>query len=160
MKRSQNNISAYPMEKLVPLILEFTSSGKQVVITGRGNSMLPLVRSGKDHLKLASCMPETLKPGDIVLYKRDSGSYVVHRIISVLPDKTFVMKGDSQTWAEKGIKASQILAKVTAIIRGEKEISVENKGYLRYARFWTRSKKIRAVYEFFLKIRLKNKSKK
>ncbi len=158
MAKDQNKLNTYPMEELAPLMLEFLSEGKQVIITGRGNSMLPLIRNGKDRIKLAPCNPDELSCGDMILYKRNGGNYVIHRIIEILPDNSFIIKGDSQTWAEKGITTEQVFAKVTAVFRGEREISVKNKWYLLYARFWTKSRATRALYEAFLKLSLKIKS--
>jgi hypothetical protein len=159
MAKDQNKISAYPMEQLAPVIMEFLGEGKQVIITGRGNSMLPLIRNGKDHIKLAPCKAEELEPGDVIFYRRSGGSYVIHRVIERSSDNTFTIKGDSQTWAERGIVKEQIYGRMVAYIRGDKEVSVDNRIYRIYARFWTRSKIIRAFYEFLLKASLKIKAK-
>ncbi len=155
MATNQNKLSAYSMEELAPLILDFIGRGKQVIITGKGNSMLPLIRSGKDHIKLSSCSTEILLPGDVVMYRRTNGSYVIHRIVSVEPDGTFTMKGDSQTWTERGITRQQIVAEAVSVFRPEKEITKNNKLYKVYAKFWTKSHIIRAAYELFLKLKTK-----
>ena len=48
-----------------------------------GDSMLPLIRQGRD-LVLVSRKPEgRLKKYDVPLYRRDSGQYVLHRILKV-----------------------------------------------------------------------------
>ena len=53
-----------------------------------------------------------MKKRDIILYKRDSGQYVLHRIVKV-KDNTFTLVGDNQHELEHGIRLDQILAIVT-----------------------------------------------
>ena len=60
-----------------------------------GDSMLPLIRQGRD-LVLISRKPEgRLKKYDVPLYKRDSGQYVLHRILKVRKDD-YIICGDNR----------------------------------------------------------------
>lgn len=52
----------------------------------------------------------------MVLYRRDDGSYILHRVYQVERD-SYTMVGDAQTWLEAGIRRDQILAQVTAVRR-------------------------------------------
>ena len=54
-----------------------------------------------------------LKEGDIVAYKSDSGIVIVHRIINVNSDNTYITKGDFNNSPDaKYVDPSQIVGKV------------------------------------------------
>lgn len=69
-----------------------------------GVSMLPLLRPNRDVVILEN----NLKPEiyDVVLYKRDNGKYILHRIIDV-DSNGYVMCGDNQFIKELGIKKNK-----------------------------------------------------
>ena len=100
------------MEELHPLINEAIRVGGQFVLIPKGVSMLPTIEPLKDSLVLVKA--ENLQKNDIILYKRKSGGYVVHRIIYI-KDGEYIMCGDNQIWLEKGIRADMIIAKVSEI---------------------------------------------
>jgi signal peptidase I len=54
----------------------------KLVYTNVGDSMRPLIRQGKD-LIIIEKQQGRLKKYDVPLYKRDSGQYVLHRILKV-----------------------------------------------------------------------------
>ena len=86
-----------------------------VSIPVSGNSMCPFLHPG-DQVFLEK--PQgALKKGDVVLFTRLTGQYVLHRIRKVNPDGSFVMMGDNQGWVETVESAAQIHAKVTAVQR-------------------------------------------
>ena len=155
-------INSYPMSELVPLITDFINEDKEVVFTARGNSMRPLLRDGKDQLILASTKEKNIGKGDVVLYKRENGTYVAHRILDVAPDGSFTMLGDAQFDIEKGIRPDQIIAVASGFIIRGKEKSVNSKCYRKYVKFWKKSKHIKKLYlKFFYKwLSIKEKIKK
>lgn len=118
------------LKELYPLIAEGLSAGGTYRFYPKGTSMLPLLIEGKDSIILSSVCD--LKKGDIVLYRRENGMFVIHRIVKFAD--TFTMCGDGQFVLEKGIKKKQILAKVTAIYKGEKFLTFDNKSYLFYVK--------------------------
>ncbi len=140
--------SLYTMEELFPVISSFFDEDKKVIITAVGNSMRPLLRHKKDGIVLEKYEGQPLQTGDMVFYKRESGRYVLHRIVGIDEGGSFTMLGDHQTEAEKGIRKEQVLAVPTAVIRGKKTIPLASKGYQRYAKFWTKS-------VFFRKLNIK-----
>ena len=86
-----------------------------VSIPVSGVSMCPFLHPG-DQVFLE--LPDgKLKKGDVVLFTRPSGQYVLHRIRKVNPDGSFVMMGDNQTWTEPVASKERIHAKVTAVQR-------------------------------------------
>ena len=67
-----------------------------------GNSMAPFLIHQRDTVYL-SRLQKPLKKGDVVLYLRDNGSYVLHRIVQINNDQ-YSMIGDGQFHIEKGIR--------------------------------------------------------
>ena len=129
------------MQNLIPVITAFFDEDKKVIVEAVGNSMRPLIRHKKDGIILEKYVGQSLAVGDMAFYKRKNGRYVLHRIVGITEDNSFIMLGDNQTKAETeaGIKSEQIIAVPTAVIRGKKTVLVTSKGYKRYARLWSKS---------------------
>lgn len=147
----------YTMEDLVPVMNSFFSEGKKVMVTAVGNSMLPLIRNQKDAVVLEGYNGGELNIGDMVFFKRYDGKYVLHRIVGVCEDGSFVIQGDNQLITDSGVKKEHIIAVPTAVIRGKKTVSVHSKEYLRYKKIWTHSRVLRKLFiaSFNLKIKVK-----
>ena len=113
---------------------EILARDGQLVYTNVGDSMLPLIRQGRDLLVIK---PKTgrLKKYDIPLYRRDSGQYVLHRILKVRPDD-YVICGDNRWSREYGITDRHIVGVLTAIIRDGKEIPMTDWRLRLYAHLW------------------------
>ncbi|MED9970561.1 MAG: nucleotidyltransferase family protein [Ruminococcus sp.] len=94
----------------------------KLVYTNVGDSMYPIIQ--QRDLLVIEAVKKPLKTGDVPLYKRDSGQYVLHRIVSVKNGK-YMMKGDNRTFVEKGIADRHIIGVLTAVIRNGKEYPVE-----------------------------------
>lgn len=104
-----------PIEELVGLMLEVFESGGQFSFLPRGTSMLPLLRQDIDTVTVKA--PEAPSKGDIILYRRKNGKYVLHRIIG--SDKNgFILCGDNQFVREHGITNESIIAVAERIDRG------------------------------------------
>lgn len=121
------------LEEVMPLVQEHLAQGQSVRFAPRGVSMLPLLRQGKDKVVL-SPVTEPLKKYDLPLYQRDNGQFVLHRIVKA--GETFTCMGDNQHVPEPGIRRDQIIAVVTKIVRGRKEIDVTCWQYGLYCRAW------------------------
>lgn len=105
------------IEDFYPLILAAFEEGKTFTFPIRGTSMQPLLHT--DDLVKVEAVTQ-LKKGDIVLYRRENGQFVVHRIRRVLSD-SFTFVGDHQTQEETGIKFNQCIGKVIAYKKKGKE---------------------------------------
>lgn len=98
-----------------------------------GKSMLPLIRGGLDTVALAP--PDKLRAGDVVWYRREDGSEVLHRVLRVEGD-TLDLCGDNQIWVERGVKRAQVLGVMRGFYRGEQYIDTKSAGYRLYVRVW------------------------
>lgn len=116
-------LSVKPMESLVPLIrLQLENGGRShLVVTGI--SMHPTLRHGRDRVELVP-PPVTLRRGDLILYQRANGRYILHRIVSKPKSGSFICSGDNQ-WQPENVNADQVIALADTYIRGKKRICTD-----------------------------------
>lgn len=120
------------------------ASGNPVQVKPQGDSMYPLLVSGRDWAILEPVSGECCKRGDVVLYRRDGSVLVLHRVWKKRADG-FYMVGDGQTPVEGPLRADQIRAVMTGMVRKGKQISVKNLSYRLYACIWLRLRPFRAT---------------
>lgn len=130
---SNDEIKQVALNELFPLMEEQLSCGKTVTFGPKGTSMLPLIRQGVDKVVLKK-FEAPLKKYDIPLYRRADGSFILHRVVKVDKDKTYIMSGDNQTALERGVTDDQILGVVSGVYRGDKFISCKSFSYRIYCR--------------------------
>jgi hypothetical protein len=106
---SQNNF--FELSEAESAIREVLDSGGEFEFRPRGTSMLPLIKEGRDSVTIVKPRGR-LKRGDVALYKRSNGKFVLHRVIRVL-DTEYIMCGDNQVIPEQGITEEQIIAVVS-----------------------------------------------
>ena len=114
----------------------------KLIYTNKGDSMMPLIKQDRDLLIIEPANGR-LKKYDVPLYKRDSGQYVLHRILKVREDD-YVICGDNRWVKEYGIQDRHIIGVLTAVVRDGKEISVNNWKYKLYVHLWCDMFPIRA----------------
>jgi len=105
-----------------------------IVYTNVGDSMMPLIKQGRD-LLIITKPTGRLKKYDIPLYKRDSGQYVLHRIMKVRQDD-YLICGDNRYGMESGITDAHIIGVLTELVRDGKRISMQDKRYRLYVHLW------------------------
>ncbi len=128
----------------------------RLIYTNVGDSMMPLIKQGRDVLIIEKTNGR-LKKYDVPLYQRDSGQYVLHRILKVRRND-YVICGDNRSHPETGITDRHIIGVLTGIIRNGKEISVGSLKYRIYVHLWCDLFPVRAFLlrvRNFLKRRLK-----
>lgn len=106
----------------------------RIIYTNVGDSMMPLIKQGRDVLVI-SVVNGRLKRYDIPLYKRDSGQYVLHRILKVRKND-YVICGDNRCNKEYGITDRHIIGVLSGIIRDGREIPVTDIKCRIYAHLW------------------------
>lgn len=115
----------------------------RLVYTNVGDSMLPLIREGKDLLVIESPQGR-LNRYDIPLYRRESGQYVLHRVLRVR-EEDYVLCGDNRWSRETGITDRHILGVLKAIIRDGTELPLAGWKYRLYVFLWCDLFPLRAV---------------
>ncbi|WP_028518354.1 S24/S26 family peptidase [Ruminococcus flavefaciens] len=112
---------------------QLAKNGK-LIYTNKGDSMMPLIKQDRD-LLIIKPVQGRLKKYDVPLYKRDSGQYVLHRILKVRKND-YVICGDNRWVKEYGIRDRHIIGVLVAVIRNGKEVSVNNWKYKVYVHLW------------------------
>ena len=85
---------------------------RDVPVPVKGVSMRPFLRDQD----MAYVIPpeDSVNPGDILLFQRPDGRYILHRVHKRLPSGEYLMLGDSQQGTER-IGTSQIRGKVSFV---------------------------------------------
>ena len=109
------------MSEVEPYIRQAITDGGCVRVRVKGNSMWPFLVNGRDTVFFEALPKRALRSGDILLYQRRNGRYVMHRLYAVEGD-TFTFVGDNQNQLEKGIEKNQLIACVNHCIRNEKDL--------------------------------------
>lgn len=130
------------LEELSPVLEELFKEGLSCNIQVTGNSMLPLWRDRRDQVTLAACDSASLKKRDLVLYQRESGQYVLHRILRI-SDGYMDLCGDAQEEIEEKVSVSAVIAKVVRICRNGRWISCGHFLYRSYSLIWCMLRPVR-----------------
>ena len=134
------------MQELLPFIEEAFVNNKTFTIPITGTSMRPLLICGRDTVTLKKCT-EKLKKGDLPLYRRKDGTFVLHRIVGFDKNGNYIMCGDNQFLKEYNIEDSQIIGVVTEITRNGKTFSVDSKKYKLYVKIGLALLNVRYPYK-------------
>lgn len=122
----------------ISTLVDLIRDGHEVSLSVFGSSMTPFLGDGRDRVFLRK--PDgKLKKGDIVLYRRKNGDYVLHRICRVKKQaERYDMIGDAQTKIEKDIRREQIYAKAVRIERKGKFKTPGSLYWLFFQYIWVR----------------------
>ncbi len=120
-------------KEIVDFDVALKKDGK-LVFSPHGTSMLPMIRGGQDIVVIFPVENgSALAKYDVVFYKREDGTFVLHRIVSKKEDH-FLCCGDNQVWLEK-VDPSWIFGVLVGYYKDGVYIDVKtNKQYLKYAR--------------------------
>lgn len=140
------------MATMLPFIEEAFNRGLDFQIPITGTSMNPLLYQNRDFVKIIK--PQLpLNLGDIPLYRRNDGAFVLHRVVGIKDNGEYVMCGDNQFILEYGITDKNIIGVAKTLIIDGKEIDVDTDSeYLKH-----KDKYVKNVKTRYLKKRLKYK---
>ena len=102
-------------EDLLPQLPQLLQQAEAVPLVISGNSMSPFLVHGRDKVYLSKLTRPPTR-GDMILYRRKNGRYILHRIYRVREGR-YDMIGDAQLGVEPGIRPDQLLATVSAVRR-------------------------------------------
>lgn len=127
-------------QKIAPLLKE----GKNLEIHPTGTSMYPLLTEEDVVIIRPLTGEEHVKKNQILLYQRESGLLVLHRVCKVT-EEGFYFVGDNQTEVEGPLKREALLAVVTDIRRHGRWFSVRHPIYRFLSRIWLSLRPVRPV---------------
>lgn len=132
----ESNVKVLSAEELIPSLLELLEEADCVPLVISGSSMTPFLVHNRDTVYLSK-VRQPLKRGDMILYRRDNGKYVLHRIYRTDPE-SYTLVGDAQTALERGIRPDQVLALVSAVRRKGKLLQPGSFWWAFFQRIWIR----------------------
>ena len=120
---------SFSIGELYPLISDVIAGGETFRLYPRGTSMEPMLYAGRDSVLLGAV--DSIEVGDVLLYRRKNGTFVLHRLIEKRKGK-LVMCGDHQSDPEHGVEESLVLAKVVGYYVGDEYRSLDSDAYQKY----------------------------
>lgn len=123
------------MQKDKKDVEELLAAGKTIQLKPMGYSMYPLFVPERDEAIIAPLGDRLPKRGNVVLYRRDGGILVLHRIWRRRGD-AFYMVGDNQTEIEGPLRRNQIKGILVGVVRKGKYFSADNLVYRAVAGLW------------------------
>jgi len=153
----REQVKIVPPDLVMEPLLSLLEETPEVPLVISGSSMTPFLAPGRDTVYLSK-IKTPLRRGDMVLYRRDNGRYVLHRILRA-EDGNVTMLGDAQTTPEPGIRPEQILAVVTGVCRKGRLLRKGSFWWEFFRIVWIRMitlrPLVRSVYDFFKKMCLR-----
>lgn len=122
------------------------------VVPTRGTSMLPLLKEGKTLVEVAAKDKKQLKKGDVVLYRKNDGTLVLHRIIKAEGGDVFAVLGDHQFKNTERVHKDQILAVALGFFINGRYVDEKTRWYRIYKKIWIGSLTLRRCCLAFLKL--------
>ena len=102
----------------------FTDRGAEFIDPRRDEVVLAGIEDGS-----------ALRRGDVVLYRRENGMLVLHRIYKIGQDGLYLL-GDHQTAIEGPVRREQVKGKMTGMVRDGRYMDVGNPGYRMLSVVW------------------------
>ncbi|MBQ7171420.1 MAG: S24/S26 family peptidase [Clostridia bacterium] len=113
----------------------------RLAYTCKGFSMLPLLREDRDVVLIRKKGASRCRKLDAVLFKRPGvegrGSFVLHRVLKVMPDGAYWIVGDHCTEGET-VREENVLGVMTAVVRDGRTVPVTAFRYRLYLNTWCR----------------------
>lgn len=131
--------------QLTRLLRTAFSDGRAVRLAVTGHSMRPFLRDRRDAVVLLPPERRAPAPGEIVLFFRDSGACVLHRIVSEREDGSFLVCGDAQTQTET-VRRDQVAAVVCAVVRRGRCVPCDAGSYRLCAAAWEFLRPVRGAF--------------
>lgn len=115
-------MAEFSLEGLLPTMEKIFDEGGCFRLYPRGVSMRPLLRQGIDSVLLVRDGAPSI--GDIVLCRRGSGSFILHRVHRIEGDSLYLTADSYPAQEPEGpLPLSSVTARVSAVYRGEEKLS-------------------------------------
>ncbi len=114
-------MAEFSLTGLLPTMEKIFEEGGCFRLYPRGVSMRPLLRQGIDSVLLVRDGAPSV--GDIVLCRRQSGSFILHRVHKIEGDRLYLTADSYPYEAPEGpLPLSSVTARVSAVYRGEEKL--------------------------------------
>lgn len=131
-QKTRQDPGLLPVDEWYVLVKKGANVAVHVVPNGR--SMRPLIVGGRDSVEIWPLRRE-LKKGDIVLFRRQDGANVLHRVWKLSGD-TVTTYGDGCVKPDRPIKRDQVMGIATGLERKGRHFSLDTAGARFQGRIW------------------------
>ena len=137
------NVHQVDTEEYLNAVSALIAEGREVTVPVRGGSMNPFLVDNRDCVLLVPA-PERLRRGDIVLFRRASEQYVLHRIVAVRRSRSgshepvYFMRGDAQEVTEGPVARAQVRALAARVMRQGRWLTDRDLRVLFFRHLWCR----------------------
>ena len=122
-----------------------------------GTSMMPLLKEGRERVELKPYCHERLKKGDVVLYKKNEGTLVLHRIIKTENGEFFTVLGDHQFNNDEWVNKNQIIAVACGFFIKGRYVNEKTRWYRLYKKIWPCNLNVRRIILAVLSLKKQDK---
>ena len=121
-----------------------------IQITLNGHSMEPFIKYQKDTVTIIP-INKNIKCGDIVLFQRNDGQYVVHRVFKIKESKVQTL-GDGCLSPDAWIYRSNIVGKIIKIKKNKITVNTDTSLSRCFGIVWMKLLFIRNYYKYIRRI--------
>ena len=108
----------------------------RIITVPVGISMWPMLKNRQDHIVITT-VTRPLRRYDVPMYRRNTGKFVLHRIIKVRKDGRYVICGDNLWRKEYHVRDEDIVGVLAGFFKGDRYIDCEtNHLYHAYVYIW------------------------
>lgn len=125
-------------------IIDRIAAGERVRIRAKGNSMLTLIRDGKDEVILEKPNKESFQKGNLLLVQLKDERFVLHRV-KAIDDTNLILQGDGNLSIVENCTQDDVIAEATTVFRNGKEIHKGSFRWNLYRYLWPRNRFLRRV---------------
>lgn len=133
----QNNLF---FEEIAKRIVE----GERVRIRAKGNSMLPLIRDGKDEIILEKPNEQSFLKGRLLLVRLRDNKYILHRVKG-FDNTNLTLQGDGNLSIVETCSSHFVIAEAVAVIRNGKTIRIGSLQWNAYRYLWPKGYLLRRI---------------
>lgn len=134
------------LKDFIGVMCEQFDAGKRVSFVPHGNSMRPMLGDGTDMVVLEKPQGRLHFLDVALYYRRETDSYVVHRVVGFGKDGSYVMLGDNNIKREYDIRQQDIVAVMCAFYRKGKMYGSTHPLYRLYVNVWYYSRPLRRLF--------------
>ena len=136
-------------QQIISDAVRLVNEGMAVTMLVKGRSMLPFILGGLESVVLTR--PGEIREGDVVLAQISEGRYVLHRVLSVSPERVVLM-GDGNIRGQEVCRPQDVLARADEVVGEDgRHRRLDTPAQRRRARIWRRLLPVRrwilAVYK-------------
>lgn len=123
MKRESDRVLSCPATEFDALASDLAARGIAFRLRVWGNSMSPTIKNG-DVVVVQPVSPDTLRQGDIVIYRR-TGGHTAHRLVAWKNGRRLLLtRGDALPHVDPPFTPEQVIGRVVAVERDDQSRSL------------------------------------